>query len=820
MRRILSFLSMVATLLALVFLGIPSVMDSPNLGLEFKGGYEIVYEVTDKEGNSSRDIANVAAEVIATRIDIAGVRNPNISIEGENSQYIRVAVASSDDDALDEVTSLIETDATITFTNSSGEVLMDGSVLKEKDGAVLSYDNGQPIVLLNIKDTATFGEVTGNLVGQNMMIWIGYDDGSNDPNNYSDFYYYSNPGVDQERAEQAARKIIVNATVNQALTDSTAQITGSFTAEQATQISKLLSAGAMKFSLTRGDILRVSGSFGNNSFNRSVIAGLVGLILIIGMMILIYRIPGVISAITLLVYVVGTLLIFNLLGGEYGPDTIAAIVIGIGMAVDACIVLFERIRDELYKGRSVKAAYEEGTKKSFSSILDANITTLIAALALYFFGQRSVKGFATMLLISIVLTLIVMLLITRLLLKLIVKSGVLDNRKTWFGVKQQYIPDINKGEVQTYFGKTANFNFMKKSKFAFIGVGSIFLIGAIFMMAFGFSGNRAMNFGLDFVEGANITISIKDTEHFDNNELEVFQNNEGKFDKVAVERFFNDFNAQNGADVKVSNTMVETYTDVNEEGNDINCVDIKVEYKEYFDKLPLIEELFPDELELSGDWEDYITITPNVTSPMMAKMTVRNALFSLALAAVLIVIYIAIRFRFTYAIAAILALLNDVIVTIALFAIFRIEVSVVFVSAILAIIGYSINNTIIIFDRVRELCKETNHGQINQADRFDIVNRSLSNTFNRSIYTTITTLLPVICLMIIGTSATLNFTLAILFGLLSGLVTSMFIAPRVWLFLERKHVIKVKEKASKRVTKAKNKAKTETEELMIPGIND
>ncbi len=820
MRRILSFLSMVATLFALVFLGVPSVMESPNLGLEFKGGYEIVYEVTDKEGNSSRDVANVAAEVIATRIDIAGVRNPNISIEGQNSEYIRVAVASSDDDALDEVTSLIETDATITFTDGEGNVLMDGSVLKEKDGAVLSYDQGQPVVLLNIQDTATFGDVTGDLVGKNMMVWIGYDDGTTDPNGRSDFYYYSNPNVDMDRAEQAARKIIVNATVNEALTGSTAQITGSFTAERATQISKLLSAGAMKFNLTRGDILRVSGTFGNNSFNRSVIAGLVGLILIIGMMILIYRIPGIISAISLLVYTVGTLLIFNLLGGEYGPDTIAAIVIGIGMAVDACIVLFERIRDELYKGRSVKAAYEEGTKKSFSSILDANITTLIAALALYFFGQRSVKGFATMLLISIVLTLIVMLLISRLLLKLIVKSGVLDNRKTWFGVKEKYIPDINKGEGQKYFGKVANVNFMKKSKFAFIGVGSLFLVGVIFMMAFGFSGNRPMNFGLDFVEGANITVSIKDTDHFDSGELEVFQNNEGKFDVKAVERFFDEFNEKNGADVKVSNTMVETYTEENDEGVDINCVDIKVEYKEYFDKLPLIEELFPDELQLEGDWAEYITITPNVTSPMIARMTVRNALLSLAVAALLIVIYIAIRFRFTYAIAAILALLNDVIVTISLFAIFRIEVSVVFVSAILAIIGYSINNTIIIFDRIRELCKETNHGNINQNDRFDIVNRSLANTFNRSIYTTITTLLPVVCLMIIGTSATLNFTLAILFGLLSGLVTSMFIAPRVWLFLERKHVVRVKEKSTKRAKKAKEKPNTETEELLIPGIND
>lgn len=817
MRRILSFLSMVATLLAIVFFGVPSVIEDPKLGLEFKGGYEIVYEVTDKDGNSSKEVTNAAAEVVGARINIAGVSNSSISIEGANSEFLRVAVASSNNDELLEVTTLIETDATITFTDDAGKVVMDGNVLKEKDGAMLSYDQGAPIVMLNIKDTETFGRVTGELAGKNMMAWLGYDDGSEN-DGHGDFYYYSNPNEYPEEAQRAAKKLIINATVENAITGSTASIKGSFTEKEAKQIGDLLSAGALDFQLTRGDLLRVSGSFGATSFNRSVIAGLVGLVLIIGLMIGIYKIPGLVASISLLVYTVGTLAIFNLLGGEYGPDTIAAIVIGIGMAVDACIVLFERIKDELYKGRSVKSAYEEGTKKSFSSILDANITTLIAAMALYFFGQRSVKGFATMLLISIVLTLIVMLLITRLLLKLIVKSGVLDQRKSLFGVKEKYIPDITKGETQTYFGKTSKFNFMKHSKKSFIGVGSIIGIGFVFMLVFGLTTKSFMNFGLDFVQGGNVTISIKDYEKYEG--LVQFEDKDGKITEASVRNYFETV-YEHRDEAKPSLVRVETYTEKNASNVEINCVDIKIEYKDYFRQLAFIEDYLKLELDLDSvaDYEEDITISHNITSPLVAKMTVKNALLSLGLAAVLIVIYIAIRFRFTYAIAAIFALLNDTLVTIALFAIFRIEVSVVFVSAILAIVGYSINNTIIIFDRIRELCKETNHGKINQNDRFDIVNKSLANTFNRSILTTVTTLLPVIALMVIGTSATFNFTIAILFGLLSGLITSMFIAPRVWLFLERKHVVRAKDKSAKRNKKEKNRPQ-EIEELVIPGIND
>ena len=815
MRRILSFLSMAVTLLAIVFFGVPSVMEDPNLGLEFKGGYEIVYEVTDKDGNSSNDVANAAAEVIATRIDIAGVRNPNISIEGSNGEFIRVAIASSDDEELTEVTTLIETDATISFTDDQGNVVMDGSVLEEKNGAMLSYDNGKPIVLLNIKDTDTFGKVTGDLTGKNMMVWIGYDDGSTN-NGQGDFFYWQQ-GPNGEYRDQyiaASKKLIVNATVNEAITGSSASITGNFDESEATQISELLQAGAMDFQLTRGDVIRVSGAYGQESFNRSVIAGLVGMILIIGLMIAVYKIPGIVASITLLVYTVGTLVIFNMLGGEYGPDTIAAIVIGIGMAVDACIVLFERIKDELYKGRSVKSAYDEGTKKSFSSILDANVTTLIAAMALYFFGQRSVRGFATMLLISIVLTMLVMLLVTRLLLKLIVKSGLLDDKKHLFGVKKDHIPDITKGEVQTYHGRFANVDFMKHSKKAFIGVGGLVGLGLAIMLVFGLTTGKVMNFGLDFVEGGNVTLSIKDYEQFDG--LSEIQDNQGNFTVESVEKYFEDTYGEYASPSKVH---VETYTDVDENENEIKCVDIKVEYKEYFRQLADMEEelILAFDLDSIQEYEEYVSISPNVTSPVMAKMTVKNALFSLGLAAILIVLYIAIRFRFTYAIAAILALLNDVIVTILVFAVFRIEISVAFVSAILAIIGYSINNTIIIFDRIRELSKETNHGKINQNDRFDIVNRSISNTINRTILTTITTLMPVVALLVIGTASTFNFSLAILVGLLSGLVSATFIAPRFWLIFERNHVIRSKEKNNKRNQKEKNK---EIEELVIPGIND
>lgn len=836
MRKLLSFLSMVFTILAIVFFTLPSIKN-PNLGIEFKGGYEVVYEISEKDGFELPVIEDIA-DVIAGRIDIAGVKNPQVSVEstpGESSATrIRVCVSSKDTAELAEVLTLIESDTEITFTDSKGNYLMDGSVLKEKDGAVLSYDSTtrEPIVLLNIADTATFGEKTGAIVGENMIAWIGYVGASDDY--IGDFAAYNGEGT-QEQQLAAAKKVIINATVNEALKSDTAQITGSFTAKEASQIGKLLSAGNMNFTITRSDILKVDGAFGASAFNSSLIAGVVGLIAIILMMILIYKIPGVISAITLLFYTSLILVVFDLIGGEYGPDTIAAIVIGLGMAVDACIILFERLCDELYKGRAVKSAYEEATKKSLSSILDSNITTIIAGCALYFFGKRSVKGFATMLLITTVFNVLVMLLITRLLMLLLIRSGKLDNKKYLLGVKTKYIPDINKGESQTYFGKFNGFNFVKHSKKVSIGFGCLFIIGIIFASGFSIYGavsknnNGPLNFGLDFKSGATATINFNNYDAFDEvDDMElILDEATNEITPASVQKFILD-NLLNGDNKKLPSTNnISVVKDYDAE-NECNTLTIKIEFSDVGTDstetsfLTDFDELVINQLGLVTvtDYEDYVTVSQQVSSPTMAKATVINALLSLAVAFALIILYISIRFRFTYAIASICALLIDCLTIISFFAVFRIEVQVEFVSAILAIIGYSINDTVVIFDRIREIARETNFGNIDEEGRVNIVNKALQNCAQRSIWTTVSTILPVLALIFIGASATRAFSLAMLVGLFSGIFSSLFVAPSLWLVLEKRHMRRLKEKAIAAAQKNNTKKSNTPEEMTIVGVND
>lgn len=815
MRRLLSFLSMVITILVIVFLGMPTLLETPNLGIEFKGGYEIVYEITDDDGNHSLELAQAAAEIIAERVDIAGVKNPNVEIEGDESQYVRVSVASGSESELVAVQTLIESDVNITFTDSTGKILMYGNeVLAEENGAVLGYDQGKPVIMLNIKDTTKFGEVTSSLVGQNMLAWIGYREESEDY--VGDFNAAFNQKGSEAEQLAAQKKIIINATVNEAINSSTAQIQGSFSSKEAASIAKLLEAGSTDFNIERGDVLRVSGAYGATSFNRSVIAGLVGILIIMLLMVMVYKISGLVVCVTLLFYTVMTLLTFNLLGGEYGPDTIAAIVIGIGMAVDSCVILFERIRDELYKGRSVKSAYNEGTKKSLSSIIDANVTTLIASLVLYFFGKRAVKGFATMLLISVIYSVLIMLLITRLLMWLLIKSNNLDNKKYLFAVDEKKIPDVTKGEEQTYFGPVGKVSFMKQCKKVFCGSGLVVVGGLIAMLVFGLTKGNVMNFGLEFSEGSSISVQLIDTSKF---ELEELKDKNGNINEVSV-RYFLEETLFPG-EAKPNFVSVSTYTAKDSSNADVECIDIKAEYKEHFASLSTFADEFKLKLEITDMEiiEDNLVITQQTSTPVMAKMTVKNALLSLGLAFVLIIIYIAIRFRFTYAIAAIIALAHDVIITCALFAIFRIELNVEFVSAILAIVGYSINNTIVIFDRVREISNETNHGLVGKSDRMGIVDKALQNTFSRSVLTTLTTLIPVLALIFIGTNATLNFSLAILFGLLAGMLSSMFLAPRIWISLENIFKYKQKEKKAAKANK-KKVVSNEPEELIIVGIND
>ncbi len=426
-----------------------------------------------------------------------------------------------------------------------------------------------------------------------------------------------------------------------------------------------------------------------------------------------------------------------------------------------------------------------------------------------------------------------MLLVTRLLMFLMIKSGKLDNKKHLLGVNTKYVPDINKGEVQTYFGKFSNVNFVKYAKKILIGLLCVFGLGvgfaggtAIYGAATG-NGSSVLNFGLDFKSGATATINFSDYDQFvDIEDMDHIKDDNGDITGDSIRRFLSEYTTitedKLPADKNIS--IVETYDTENE----CNTLAIKIEFSNIgkdsteTDFLTGFDELVLNQLGLNTvtDYEEYVTVNQQVSSPTMAKATVINALLSLLVAFALIIVYISIRFRYTYAIASILALLIDCMSMLSIFAIFRIEVQVEFVSAILAIIGYSINDTVVIFDRVREIAKETNFGNIDEEGRYNIVNKALQNCATRSFWTTVSTMLPVIALIFIGAEATRAFSIAMLIGLISGMCSSLFIAPSFWLLLEKRHMKRLKEKAIKAAEQAQKKAGKGPEEMTIVGIND
>jgi SecD/SecF fusion protein len=823
MRRFIAFIILGITLMTMSVINIPSIGDNMNQGIEFKGGFEILYQVLDQNGSEYTDnevtsAVSAAAEVISSRIDIAGVKNPLITIEGRDS--IRVTVASRSEQETRSIRDLLTSNAEITFRDVNDRLLASADQLLEENGARLDYSEGQPVVALDIRDNDLFEEITSYISGlsnpedRRIVIWLGFNEVYS--SGVNEFGFSGDKYQEISQNPQASNKLVSDATVNQTFFDDVI-ITGSFSAESAKQIADLILAGTIDFSLQEISVSSVGASYGDEAFNRSLIAGIIGLAAVAALMIYLYGIAGVASAITLFVFVLITLIAFNLLRGEYGPDTIAATVVGIGMAVDANIIVFERIKDELYKGKTLRNAFYEGTRKSLSSIVDANITTLIAGFSLYFFGTRTVRGFATMLIISLFFTMIIVVFLAQLMVSLVAQSQYFQNKPHLFGAKKKYIPDLSKGEARKAYNFFEKFNFFKNIKrYIFVPL-IIFGIGVVAIGGFGLATGEPLNLGLQFSEGTKLyTRSVNPQFSSVDNVYEFFENDpliNSRPDLVIV-----------GSEV-VSLTAIEVEQNrallegAQLDGLDLTLYTVSVNYKTQLDNdvIDYLNTLFFDE---SDKYSELFTsnFTLNFVSPIVAQQTVRNAFFALLIASLLIVIYVAWRFKFSFAASAIIALIHDALIVFFLFAIFRIEINIEFISAILAIIGYSVNDTIVAFDRLRENINEFEGPKITHNDRVNLVNMSLQQTALRSIITTVSTLLTVIALLIFGSNASVNFNIAMLIGLTAGTYSSVFIAPYFWVLIED-GIEMLKDKYFKSKAKVEKKS-NEPEEYTFYGIND
>lgn len=420
---------MIATILLAVFTT-PWVVKNTNLGLDLKGGFEVLYEVQPLEDGDVIDQSamNATVRAINNRVNVLGVSEPDIRIEDTDRIRVQLAGVSNQNDAREVLSST----AQLTFRDIDDNVLLDGKDLAPR-GAAISYDQqGNPVVELTLQSAEQFGEVTSQIAERpapenRLVIWLDFEEG--------DSY--------EEEIQKENSKIVSDASVNGPILSDKAIISGGdIDAESGQRLADILNAGALPVKLEEIYSTSVSAQFGQDALDKTVFASLIGIAAVFLFMLFFYRLPGLVSIITLVLYINLIMLFFNGINAVLTLPGIAALVLGVGMAVDANIITAERIKDELRSGKSVLSAFRAGNRRSLSTIIDANLTTLISAAVLFYFGTSSVRGFAIMLMISIAMTFISNVFISRYLMHLLVASRLFDKRKGWFGVKESEIREL------------------------------------------------------------------------------------------------------------------------------------------------------------------------------------------------------------------------------------------------------------------------------------------------------------------------------------------------------------------------------------------
>ncbi|MEK5232696.1 protein translocase subunit SecDF [Lysinibacillus sp. FSL K6-0232] len=724
--RIVAFLLILVLFAAGISTTVNGVLKDIKLGLDLQGGFEVLYEVNElKEGQKiTPEVVAATATALGNRVNAIGVSEPSIQVEGENR--IRVQLAGVEDQ--ESARKLLSTSANLTFRDVDDNLLLDGDDLKE-NGATDSFDQqNRPIVSLKLKDAKKFADITSKIAakppGENLLVvWLDFEE-----------------GVDSYKAEsqKADPRYASAARVDQTLNTTDVMISGSFTVEETKNLAGILNAGALPVKLDEIYSTSVGAQFGADALNDTIFAGIVGVVIIFLFMLFYYRLPGFISVITLAVFTFLVLVVFDWINAVLTLPGIAAIVLGIGMAVDANILAAERIREELRVGHPVKKAFQLGSKQSLSAIVDAQLTTLLAAAVLFYFGTSSVKGFATTLIISILLSFLTAVWGSRVLLGLLVNSGYFNN-PAWFGIakSKQHSLDENIGalDLSTKFDR---FDFVHNRKKFYTLSLAILVAGLVVLGIF------RLNLGIDFSSGTRIQIEADQT-----------------LTKEEVSKYIKSIGFPSDDIVlsgEKSNSAVVRYK------TDLSQADI---------------------LTFQNETTEKYGHNPTVStvSPTVGKELVKNAIKALSLAALGIIIYVAIRFEWRMGVGAIVSLLHDVFLIVAVFSFMRLEVDITFIAAVLTIVGYSINDTIVTFDRMRENLER--YDTINDREILaNIVNKSLRQTMGRSVNTVLTVIIVVVALLIFGAPSIQNFSIALLIGLVTGMYSSICIAAQIWYSLK------------------------------------
>ena len=701
-----------------------------KFGLDLQGGFEILYKVESIDGSRmTHDKVMATYKTLSKRIDSLGVMEPEIIIEGNDQIRVKLAGVTNPEEARKQLSTV----ATLSFRDTDDNLLMTSDVL-ESGGAKVSQDqSGKPAVALSVKDKDEFYKVTNKVkdYDQNMIvIWLDYNEEEDSFASES-----SMCGTEESNCLSAA-------TVSQGFA-SDVIIQGDFSEEEVENLVDLINSGSLPSKLTEISSNTVGASFGDNTLQTTFIAGVIGISLVILFLLLTYHFAGFVSAIMMLIYTFLVFVVFWVVGGVLTLPGIAALILGIGTAVDSNIVTFARIKDELYRGKSLPNAYKEGTKESLSAIIDANVIT--------------------MQIITIFVIMFTMVWLTRVLLKLFVKTGYFnDKTKLFINVKKEDIPDVSKNE-EVKVVPLKNFNFFKYTK-QFVGLSIFIMVAGIVMY---------------FAQGFNLSVDY-----------------------------------QSGTDISIVTEEKVTSKELNKDLKELGLEKRSIEIGDEETKILVNDVLEGNEVdEVTHYFEDKYEAKTNigVVSNIVQQELVKNAILSVIISLAGIILYISIRFKFSYAVGGVVSLLHDVLFIFALFTILHLEISTMFIAAILAIIGYSINDTIVTFDRIREELGNISEKKMTKKTIWDVTNRAVCETFVRTVHTFIATLIPIVVLIFLGSKEILTFNLAMLFGFIAGAYSSIYIAAVIFAAIESRSVGKPK--------KQKRIYTDEYEEKMVKGVN-
>lgn len=699
-----------------------------KLGLDLAGGVSITYQAVGDETPSDEDMNDTVyklqqrVEQYSTEaqvyregtnrinIEIPGVTDANAILQQLGRPGSLYFIRETDDEgnenySLDSSTYQYKLNKTIAELKEDGDIILEGTDVANAQAGYQSdsMNNRQIVVQLTFTDEGKekFAEATTRAAGKET---IGI--------------YYDGSFVSVPR-------------VNEAITDGQAIITGEETIEDAENLASTIRIGGLSVELEELRSNVVGAQLGQDAIDTSLKAGIIGLILVIGFMIGVYWIPGLAASLALLVYIGLESLI--LVGFEVTLTLpgIAGILLSIGMAVDANVIIFARIREELRANKSVREAMDTGFHKALSAIIDGNVTTLIAAAVLGVLGSGTVKGFAQTLAIGIILSMFTALFVTQWFLKCFYNLGFKD--KKWYGVGRQL----------------KLIHFLEKRKAFFAISICVILIGLVTMGVNKARGIGALNYSLDFVGGTSTSVTFNQNYTLDDLNDQVVP---------VFEEVTGDANVQVQKVANSTQVIFKTRS-------------LSVEEREKLDSA--LEEQFDVE-------EDNIqaeTISSTISSEMQA-----DAVRAVIVALILMLVYIWFRFKdLRFGASAILALAHDCLVVLTVYAVCRISVGSTFIACMLTIVGYSINATIVIFDRIRENLAIRRKNQ----DLVELVNRSITDTLSRSLFTSLTTFFMVFTLFLFGVSSIREFALPIMAGIICGTYSSVCITGALWYVLRQ-----------------------------------